>query len=78
MTAIRLTRVTIVLRRARHDGRHALTTVHGRVNVTWTGAAPLPHIQAVVILRRQMRGSERGAEGNVETNILVSGRNDNS
>lgn len=73
MTDIRLTRVTIVLRRARHNGRHALTTVCGRVNVTWTGAAPLLHIQAVEVLRRQRRGSERGAGGNVETNILVSG-----
>lgn len=60
VTASWLTKVTVVLRRARHDGRHALAAVRGRVDVTWTGAAPLLHVQAVEVLRRQTRGSEHG------------------
>lgn len=74
-SAIGLTGVAIVLRRARHDGRHALTTVRRRVNVTWSGAPPLLHIQAVIVLRTKRGGRvERGAGGrggaDEETQIL--------
>lgn len=78
MSTIWLTRVAIVLRRAGHDGWHALTTVRRGVNVTWSGAPPLLHVQAVIVLRTQMGGwGERGAGGNVEMHILETGRQDN-
>lgn len=58
---------------ARHDGRHALAAVRGRVNVAWTGAAPLPYVQAVIVLKREKR-----EEVSAEAHASVTRGNDTS
>lgn len=78
MNTIRLTRVAIVLRRARHDGRHPVTTVCWRVNVTWTGAPPLLHIQAVVVLTKQTAEMKEDQGVKTKTNRLVTGQSHDS
>lgn len=67
-----LTRVAKVLRRARHDGGHALTTERWRVNITWTGAPTLLNVQAVVVLKDSWERSEVEEECKITTVHLIT------
>lgn len=72
VNTIWLTRVGIVLRRARHDGWHALTTIRWRVNITWTGATSLLYIQAVVVLTSKKRDDLGVKKGQGATGIQMA------
>lgn len=59
MRRLLLTSVAVVLRRSRDDWWHALAAICWRVNITWTGAAPLLHIQAVIVLTDEQMATAR-------------------